>query len=66
MGRADQYRILAVDVRARASREPSLILKNGWENLAEIYIRLAKQSEESADALPTDDPIWGILDRSRS
>jgi hypothetical protein len=34
--------------------------------LAEIYIRLAKQSEESADALPTDDPIWGILDRSRS
>jgi hypothetical protein len=64
MGRADQYRNLATDVRARASRESSPILKGEWENLAETYVRLAEQSEEMKGTDPTYDPIWDILNRS--
>jgi hypothetical protein len=65
MGRADQYRTLATDVRVRASKEASPILKAEWENLAETYVRLAEQSEDSRDANLTYDPIWDILDRSQ-
>jgi hypothetical protein len=64
MGRADQYRNLAADVRVRASRESSPILKAEWENLAETYVRLAEQSEDGDGTNPTYDPIWDILDRS--
>jgi hypothetical protein len=64
MGRADQYRNLATDVRARASKESSPILKAEWEHLAETYVRLAEQSEDAAGTNPTYDPIWDILDRS--
>jgi hypothetical protein len=46
MSRAEQYRSLAESVRARASSEPSLILKGEWENLAVTYDRLAEQSED--------------------
>jgi hypothetical protein len=57
MGRADQYRHLASDVRNRASRESNPIL-------AETYVRLAEQSDEwSADL--TYDPIQDMLDRTR-
>jgi len=65
MGRADQYRSLATDVRVRASRESSPILRAEWENLAETYVRLAEQSEDALNTGPTYDPIWDILDRSR-
>jgi hypothetical protein len=55
---------LATDVRSRAFREPNPILKAEWEKLAETYVRLAEQSEETPNADPTYDPIWDILDRS--
>jgi hypothetical protein len=64
MGRADQFRNLATDVRARAAKESSPILKAEWENLAETYARLAEQSEGKPNTDPTYDPIWDILDRS--
>ena len=60
MSRAEQYRSLAESVRARASSEPSLILKGEWENLAETYDRLAEQSEDPSSG-PTNDPHWDIL-----
>ena len=64
MGRAEQYWNLATDVRARASKESSPILKAEWENLAETYVRLAEQSENSGGANLTYDPVWDILDRT--
>jgi len=44
--------------------EANPILKAEWDNLAEVYIRLAEQSEDPI-ADPAYDPIWDILDRSR-
>jgi gentisate 1,2-dioxygenase len=64
MGRAEQCRSLVTDVRARASKESSPILKAEWENLAETYVRLAEQSEDATGVNLTYDPIWDILDRS--
>ena len=64
MGRAEQYWNLATDVRARASKESSPILKAEWENLAETYVRLSEQSEDSAGTNLTYDPVWDILDRT--
>ena len=64
MTRSDQYRHLAEDVRTRASKESSPILKAEWENLAETYMRLAEQSEDR-NIDPPYDPVWDILDRSR-
>ena len=49
MNRADQYRHLEAEVRARASNETSPTLKAEWENLAQTYARLAEQSEASSD-----------------
>jgi len=64
MGRAEQYRHLATDVRNRAARESNPILKAEWENLAETYVRMAEQSDEwNADL--TYDPIQDMLDRTR-
>lgn len=64
MGRVEQYWNLAADVRARASRESSPLLKAEWENLAETYVRLAEQSENRRTD-PTNDPIWDLLDHTR-
>ena len=64
MGRVEQYWNLAADVRARASRESSPLLKAEWENLAETYVRLAEQSENRRTD-PTYDPIWDLLDHTR-
>ena len=64
MGRTEQYRSLATDMRARASKESSPILRAEWENLAETYVRLAEQSEDATGMNLTYDPIWDILDRS--
>jgi hypothetical protein len=64
MGRAEQYRNLATNVRARASKESGPILKAEWENLAETYVRLAEQSEDATGMNLTYNPIWDILDRS--
>ncbi len=57
MGRAEQYRHLEADVRARASKERDPALRNGWENLAESYARLAEQSEASSDSSASYDPL---------
>jgi hypothetical protein len=65
MGRAEQYRNLAIDVRTRASRESNPILKAEWENLAETYVRLADQSDDERGADLTYDPIQDMLDRTR-
>lgn len=61
MTRAEEYRYLARKVRARASQEQSSALKAGWESLAESYVHLAEQSEESDPADANYDPIWDIL-----
>ena len=53
MTRAEEYRHLAQKVRVRASREQSPVLKAEWEHLAECYVQLAKQTEESGC-----DSIW--------
>jgi hypothetical protein len=65
MTRAEEYRHLANKVRARALEEESLVVRAGWENLAESYIRLAEQTEESDDLDAVYDPILAILGGSR-
>lgn len=64
MTRAEQYRSLAFDVRGRAAREPNPLLRAEWDILAETYVRLAEQTENES-AVPTYDPIWEMLERSR-
>ena len=64
MSRAEQYLNLAAEVRARADREDSPIIKAEWENLAETYVRLAEQSEGVSSA-STYDPIQDMLDRAK-
>ena len=61
MTRAGQYRNLASEVRARAGKEASPILKAEWELLAENYIRLAEQSEATTRQGAVYDPILDIL-----
>ena len=65
MTRAEEYRHLAENVRSRAFREESSILKAEWENLAESYIRLAEQTEINEPLDPIHDPILGILSGKR-
>ena len=64
MSRAEQYLNLAAEVRARADREDSPIIKAEWENLAETYVRLAEQSAGARNA-STYDPIQDMLDRAQ-
>lgn len=64
MSRAEQYLTLAAEVRARAARERSPVLKAEWELLAETYVRLAEQS--GARDAATYDPIQDMLDRART
>jgi len=59
MTRAEEYRHLAQKVRDRALREQSPMLKAQWEHLAESYVQLAKQTEESDRFDPIYDPIIG-------
>jgi hypothetical protein len=63
MNRAEQYLHLAAEVRAKAERENSPILKAEWEQLAETYVRLAEQS--GAHKAATYDPIQDMLDRAQ-
>ena len=62
MSRAEQYMNLAAEVRAKADREDSPILKAEWEQLAETYVRLAEQS--GAHKAATYDPIQDMLERA--
>jgi hypothetical protein len=68
MSRAEQYLNLAAEVRARAEKEESPILKHEWENLAETYVRLAEQSgaPNGGASHATYDPIQDMLDRARN
>jgi len=61
MTRAEQYRTLADEVRARASKETSPVLRTEWELLAENYVRLAEQSEATSRVGVVYDPILDIL-----
>ena len=61
MTRAEQYRNLADEVRTRAAKEASPILKAEWELLAENYVRLAEQSEATSRIGVVYDPILDIL-----
>ena len=63
MSGAEQYMHLAAEVRAKAEREDSPILKAEWEQLAETYVRLAEQS--GAHELATYDPIQDMLNRAQ-
>ncbi len=44
---ADEYRHLAADLRARASKEASPFMKTEWNYLAYCYDRLAEQAEKN-------------------
>ena len=66
MNRAEQYRHLAADVRSRASREHNPIVKAEWENLAQTYVRLARQVDDRPNIRMTYDPIRDMLERARS
>jgi len=57
MTRAEEYRHLAQKVRDRATREQSPLPKGEWEHLAECYVQLAKQTEESDQFDPICDPL---------
>ena len=57
MTRAEQYRTLADEVRARASKEASPVLRAEWDLLAENYVRLAEQSEATSRVGAVYDPI---------
>jgi hypothetical protein len=63
MTRAEQYRNLAHEVRERAAKEASPIVKAEWEILAENYVRLAEQSEATTRTAAIYDPILDILKR---
>jgi len=57
MKRSDQYKELAKVALNRAGHEHDPTVKAGWKNLAEMYSRLADQSEEKISAKGKDDPI---------
>ena len=61
MTRAEEYRHLANKVRTRAFEEESPILRSEWETLAESYVRLAEQTDETEELDLIDDPIMGLL-----
>ncbi len=61
MTRSEEYRALAKDVRARAANEADLRIKTEWENLALMYVHLAKQANSAIE----DDPVNELLNRTR-
>jgi len=65
MTRAEEYRHLANEVLARAFEEKSPILRAEWETLAESYVRLAEQTDETEQLDLIDDPILGLLGARR-
>jgi hypothetical protein len=65
MTRAEEYRHLANEVRARAFEEESPILRAEWETLAESYVRLAAQTDKTEQLDLINDPILGLLGASR-
>ena len=65
MTRAEEYRHLANKVRARAFKEENPILRAEWKTLAESYVRLAEQTDETEELDLIDDPIMGPLRASR-
>ena len=65
MTRAEEYRHLANEVRARAFEEESPILRAEWETLAESYVRLAEQTDETEQLDLIDDAVLGLLGASR-
>jgi hypothetical protein len=65
MTRAEEYRHLAKQVRARAFEEESPSVRAGWDNLAKCYIRLAEQTDGNDQFDATSDPIMNILGGSR-
>ena len=65
MTRAEEYRHLANKVHARAFKEENPILRAEWKTLAESYVRLAEQTDETEELDLIDDPIMGLLRASR-
>ena len=65
MTRAEEYRHPANKVRARAFKEENPILRAEWKTLAESYVRLAEQTDETEELDLIDDPIMGLLRASR-
>jgi len=47
MGSANEYRIKAAELIARATRENDRALRADYENLARSYLRLAEQAERN-------------------
>jgi len=48
MPSADEYRVKAADMMARARRESNLLTRMEYENLAIAYFRLADQADKNA------------------
>lgn len=44
---ADEYRTLAIKLRAKASQEKDETLASEWRQLARSYLRLAEQAEQN-------------------
>jgi hypothetical protein len=49
MPMADDYRIKATDMSARAKREQDILIRAEYESLALAYFRLADQAEKNAE-----------------
>ena len=63
MSRAEQYLNLAAEVRAKADREESPIIKADWEQLAEPYIK--RRAIRHLEKASTYDPIQDMLNRAQ-
>ena len=48
MPTADEYRVLATEMLARARKEQSLLVQAEYEKLVVAYLRLADQAEKNA------------------
>lgn len=48
MSPADRYRALAAQLRARAARELSPVMRAQWANLSQCYVRLAEQADHNS------------------
>ncbi len=48
MKRADQYRMLALELSAKAQGASSYQMASQWEHLAKCYLRLAEQADQNS------------------
>ena len=57
MTTADEYRKKAAQFRARATNEKTIVLRQSFEALAAVYMRLAEQADRNAETDISYGPI---------